>query len=224
MKKAVWVAVCLMGVGLLAGCPSAKRGVTFSYTPVVVNQSGLSDAKVAVNIEEEGQFPMERKADGSYETTLELDGSVCEYFFFVNDEAIGDMRNFEGQFSPEADYYVDDGFGGFNALRVLKKDEAVRKIQFVYKPVDDDWSQCEDDNMEVEVWINNMDYFKMDYDENEEVFKKTVDVRGNCFEFYFSICGYPVPDMRTRSGNFQPAVKYYSADSFGGYNALYVNE
>lgn len=227
MKKFMVLAVCLGGIGLLGACPAAKTGITFKYTPLDATQN--PEMKVAVNIvSDEQQYDMTRGGNGSFETTIDVKGTACEFFFFISDptsgemEAIGDMRDYDGQFEPSADYYVDDAFGGFDALYLLKKDQGVRKVIFTYKPVDDDWFSCEDDNMYIDLWIDDQ-YYEMDYNESKEQFEKTVEVRGNNFEFYFSVCDNPITDMRAREGNFLPAVKYYSADSFGGYNALYID-
>lgn len=222
MKRFAGAAFFAAVVLVLAGCQGQQNGVTFKYVPLVVDARESPDMKAAINIvNEEGQYSMTKKADGSFEAEVSVTADYCVFFLFVDDKAVGNMKNYDGQFEPAADYYVDDGFGGLNALTLIRKSEAMHRIDFVYKVSDDDWQYCEDDNMKVEVRVGQ-EIYPMDYDENAGVFKKTVEVRGNSVEYYFNVCDQPIADMRTRNDNVQPVPQYYCTDGFGGFNALVV--
>lgn len=65
---------------------------------------------------------MARQPDGSWSITVCLEPGVHQYKFYINGRWPRDMATARdgGPVDPEADYYVDDGFGGQNAVRVVK--------------------------------------------------------------------------------------------------------
>ncbi len=66
-----------------------------------------------------GEWPMELQPDGFWAITVCLAPGVYEYKFFINGQWPKDMSTARGggPVDPDADGYVDDGFGGKNAVR-----------------------------------------------------------------------------------------------------------
>lgn len=104
-----------------AGCPRALKpageAVTFRYRPSL----GQSVHRVSLRgtMNEWGETPMERQADGSWVVTLELTPGEYAYKYFINGEWPQNMEAGQDG-SPvdgDADGYANDGFGGQNAVR-----------------------------------------------------------------------------------------------------------
>ncbi|ADL12363.1 alpha amylase N-terminal ig-like domain-containing protein [Acetohalobium arabaticum] len=91
--------------------------VTFTYKPVIsvdsVNLIG------DFNDWDLDRTPMaDENGDGTYEVTLELEAGEYQYKFVVDDD--------KWQKPPEADYYVDDGFGEKNGVIIVGDEVPLR--------------------------------------------------------------------------------------------------
>lgn len=53
--------------------------------------------------------------DQYFYRSVQLKRGYCEFYFSVCEEPLDSMKNYEDWFSPTADHYVDDGYGGYNA-------------------------------------------------------------------------------------------------------------
>ncbi|MBM7623613.1 alpha amylase N-terminal ig-like domain-containing protein [Sporohalobacter salinus] len=94
-----------------------KFEVTFTYKPVIsvdsVNLIG------DFNNWDLDRTPMaDENGDGTYEVTLRLEPGEYQYKFVINDD--------NWQKPSEADYYVDDGFGGKNGVIVVGDEPEVK--------------------------------------------------------------------------------------------------
>jgi hypothetical protein len=116
------VAVALLvvaGVALLGGaqCTPPEVAVTFRYLPLPGEE--VISVSLRGTFNDWGEWPMELQPDGSWAITVCLPPGEYEYKFFINGQWPQDMSTGRGggPVDPEAHGYVDDGFGGKNAVR-----------------------------------------------------------------------------------------------------------
>lgn len=123
MRKAILALVVLGVLGFLVGaatCLPPKVPVTFTYVPLP--GEAISSVSLRGSFNNWGEWPMSPQPDGTWSITVCLEPGVYPYKFFINGRWPRDMATARagGPVDPEADYYVDDGFGGQNAVRVVK--------------------------------------------------------------------------------------------------------
>ncbi|MGB9757960.1 MAG: glycogen-binding domain-containing protein [Candidatus Bipolaricaulaceae bacterium] len=113
------VSLGLAAFGVLAqvACPPGKYAVTFRYVPLpgeVVRSVSLRGS-----FNNWGEWPMEKQPDGTWAITVCLDPGEHQYKFYINGQWPKDMATARGggPVDFEAHGYVDDGFGGRNAVR-----------------------------------------------------------------------------------------------------------
>ena len=112
----------LLSVGSVQGieCPVFQVAVTFTYVPL--------EGEVVISVSLRGSFnhwgewPMEEQPDGTWSITICLEPGKHEYKFFINNQWPVDMETArdDGPVDLEADGYVDDNFGGQNAIRIIE--------------------------------------------------------------------------------------------------------
>jgi glycosidase len=93
-------------------CPTGKVPVTFTYNPQGKNVTSVSLRGSFNNWKE---LPMENE-NGVWKKTVCLEPGQYEYKFFINGEWVTDMSTVD----PTADSYIDDGFGGKNAVKIVE--------------------------------------------------------------------------------------------------------
>jgi glycosidase len=134
-------------VTLLAGwsqdrAPVEPGEVTFRFVP----PPGFEVRSVSLRgtMNDWGETPMVRQADGSWSVTVVLDEGEWRYKFFINGVWPQSMKDWNGQeVHPEAHGYVDDGFGGLNAVIIVQssapREAGPRPLQrsaLVHNPAD----------------------------------------------------------------------------------------
>ncbi len=102
---------------LASECPDGKVPVTFKYVPLPGEE--VTSVSLRGTFNDWGEWPMELQPDGFWAITVCLAPGVYEYKFFINGQWPKDMSTARGggPVDPDADGYVDDGFGGKNAVR-----------------------------------------------------------------------------------------------------------
>ncbi|MEN3010170.1 MAG: glycogen-binding domain-containing protein, partial [Candidatus Bipolaricaulaceae bacterium] len=115
-----FTALVLVGLGVWAQavtCPAGKYAVTFRYVPLPGET--VRSVSLRGSFNNWGEWPMTRQPDGSWAITVCLDPGEHQYKFFINGRWPRDMATERGggPVDPEAHGYVDDGFGGRNAVR-----------------------------------------------------------------------------------------------------------
>lgn len=125
MRKAgfVWVSLAL-GLGVLGQameqeCPPFTAAVAFRYVPLP--GENVVSVSLRGSFNNWGEWPMEREPDGSWAITVCLEPGEYQYKFYINGRWPKDMATARGggPVDPQAHGYVDDGFGGQNAVRVV---------------------------------------------------------------------------------------------------------
>ncbi len=125
MKKAGFVAVFLalllgvFGQALARECPPFTVATTFRYVPLPAEEIRSVSLRGSFNNWDE--WPMEKQPDGSWAITVCLEPGEYQYKFYINGQWPKDMATARGggPVDPEAHGYVDDGFGGQNAIRIV---------------------------------------------------------------------------------------------------------
>ena len=131
----------ILWLGLLAGLALAVP-VTFRYRP----PAGLEVRSVTLRgrFNRWGQTPMKPAPDGSWSVTLDLAPGEYAYKFFINGRWPKDMCQDptfgRPMVDPQANGCEDDGFGGKNAVRIVRapapKPGAPAALDFRHDPRD----------------------------------------------------------------------------------------
>jgi len=115
----LWMlAVLVFGLmGQATNCPPGKYAVTFRYVPLPGETVWSVSLRGSFN--NWGEWPMTKQPDGTWAITVCLDPGEHQYKFYINGRWPRDMATDRGggPVDPEAHGYVDDGFGGRNAVR-----------------------------------------------------------------------------------------------------------
>lgn len=97
--------------------------ITFTYTPgedeepeEVYLAGDLNGWNAA-----DPNYLMEMNDDGVFSITIELDPGTYKFKFVIDGTWIQSMEDYEGNFTPAAESYVDDGFGGKNAVITVEE-------------------------------------------------------------------------------------------------------
>ncbi|MFQ5601299.1 MAG: pullulanase-associated domain-containing protein, partial [Candidatus Krumholzibacteriia bacterium] len=109
----------LWGAALLLSGNAMAENVTFRYLPPP--GTDVQSVSLRGSFNGWGETPMERQADGSWSVTIDLQPGTHPYKFFIDGEWPRDMEIARdgGPVDPQASSYVDDGFGGQNAVRLI---------------------------------------------------------------------------------------------------------
>ncbi len=109
-------ALALCAVALLATAGHAEE-ITFMYES---GGAGVTSVSVRGSFNGWDETPMTEK-DGVWSVVIDLDAGEYQYKYFVNGEWPGNMETDlgGGPLDAEADSYVDDGYGGQNAVRTV---------------------------------------------------------------------------------------------------------
>ncbi len=108
-------------IGFLAlaqtSCPSGQYAVTFRYVPLPGER--VYSVSLRGSFNNWGEWPMQRQPDGTWAITVCLAPGEYQYKFYINGQWPKDMSTGRGggPVDLEAHGYVDDGFGGKNAVR-----------------------------------------------------------------------------------------------------------
>jgi pullulanase len=111
--------VPLFLVALVLGLPTAAfaEAVLFTYQPAP--GEAVQSVSVRGSMNNWGEAAMAKGADGNWSVTIELKPGDYQYKYFINGQWPGNMKTGAGggPIDPAADDYVDDTFGGMNAVR-----------------------------------------------------------------------------------------------------------
>ncbi len=168
------------------------------------------------------------ESEGCYEITYTgLESGDYEFYFSLCDDAINYMDQHEQYFEPKGVTFTDDGYGGSNAI--VSYDSRQGPLVFRYYPnslMDEDCEAAYSDrSSEPEVTITG-DINDWDSDEliwNDELKCYEISyyrLREGDYEFYFSLCGDAIDNMKEHADYFEPPADEYVDDGYGGYNAV----
>lgn len=115
-----WLAAGGLFLPAAGQCPPFTVPVIFTYIPLPEEE--ITSVSLRGSFNNWGEWPMEQQPDGSWAITVCLEPGTYQYKFFINGQWPHDMATARGgePVDPEADGYVDDGFGGQNAIRIVR--------------------------------------------------------------------------------------------------------
>lgn len=108
----------LLATGLLTAASAAAETVEFRFDP---GGEDVQSVSLRGDMNSWGEDPMEPGDGGVWSVTLELPPGEYSYKYFVNGQWPQDMTKGPGgrPYDAQASDYVDDGFGGQNAVRIV---------------------------------------------------------------------------------------------------------
>jgi pullulanase-type alpha-1,6-glucosidase len=112
-------ALCLLA---LAVAVDAKE-VVFSFDPAGVME--VTSVSLRGSFNSWGETPLVKQTDGTWSVALDLEPGEYQYKYFVDGQWPADMSTFlnGGPADAAADSYVDDGYSGQNAVRIVAEGE-----------------------------------------------------------------------------------------------------
>jgi len=115
-----------LGEVLQGACPPGRVRVTFAYHP---NGTNVTSVSVRGTFNDWKEWHMKEMADGSWVLRICLPPGTYQYKFFIDGKWVKDMSKVD----PTADSYVADGYGGKNAVKIVKGE---RGLNLDYDPTD----------------------------------------------------------------------------------------
>lgn len=110
-------------------------GFTFTYVPL--EDEEIASVSLRGSFNSWGEWPMEKQLDGTWSITVDLEPGEYHYKFYIDEKWPQDMSIARdgGPVDPNAVGYINDGFGGQNAICRIKE-EVTEGVVLVHKPDD----------------------------------------------------------------------------------------
>jgi len=126
--------LCLSIIFLINGLVLAAE-FTFTYVPL--EDEEVASVSLRGSFNSWGEWPMEKQPDGTWSITIDLEPGEYQYKFYINGKWSQDMSAARagGPVDPNAVGYINDGFGGQNAICRIKE-EVTGGVNFVHNPDD----------------------------------------------------------------------------------------
>jgi len=128
-----WLLCLLIIFGIIGLALAAE--FTFTYVPLEDEEVGSVSLRGSFN--SWGEWPMEKQPDRTWSITVNLEPGEYQYKFFINGKWPQDMSTARagGPVDPNAVGYINDGFGGQNAICRIKE-EVTEGVVLVHNPND----------------------------------------------------------------------------------------
>ncbi len=126
--------LCLSIIFLINGLVLAAE-FTFNYVPL--ENEEVASVSLRGSFNSWGEWPMEEQPDGTWSITVDLEPGEYQYKFYINGKWPQDMSTAHagGPVDPNAVGYINDGFGGQNAMCRIKE-EVTEGVVLVHNPDD----------------------------------------------------------------------------------------
>jgi glycosidase len=126
--------LCFSIIFLINGLVLAAE-FTFTYIPL--EDEEIASVSLRGSFNSWGEWPMEKQPDGTWNITVDLEPGEYQYKFYINGKWPQDMSTAraEGPVDPNATGYINDGFGGQNAICRIKE-EITEGVVLVHNPDD----------------------------------------------------------------------------------------
>jgi glycosidase len=124
--------LCLLIIFLINGLVLAAE-FTFTYLPI--EDEEVASVSLRGSFNSWGEWPMEEQPDGTWSITVDLEPGEYQYKFYINGKWPQDMSTARagGPIDPNAVGYINDGFGGQNAICRIKE-EVTEGVVLVHNP------------------------------------------------------------------------------------------
>ena len=126
--------LCLTIIFLINSLVLAAEFI-FSYVPL--EDEEVVSVSLRGSFNSWGEWPMEKQPDGTWSITVDLEPGEYQYKFYINGKWPQDMSTARdgGPVDPNAVGYINDGFGGQNAICRIKE-EVTEGVVLVHNPDD----------------------------------------------------------------------------------------
>jgi len=126
--------LCLSIIFLINGLVLAAE---FTFTYVTLRDEEVASVSLRGSFNSWGEWPMEKQPDGTWSITVDLEPGKYQYKFYINGKWPQDMSTAHAgdPVDPNAVGYINDGFGGQNAICRIKE-EVTEGVALVHNPDD----------------------------------------------------------------------------------------
>lgn len=231
MRRAAFVILLLFGVSLFSGCFDSNIFLENTSALQSAVNGEVSRVSVAVRFNPQSASyslsEMEETEDGFLYRMSPTDS--FEYYFVVNGQNLIDTRIFKDAVSP-ADYFVDDGSGGFNALCIPFKSQKKKvEIDFSLTAATalmnligvGSFEQIEPEILIFNEQTGSFEATALAYDDG--FYKAKIQHSGKVMEYFIRLNGREITDMRFFAEILSPAPQYFADNEKGGFTAIYLN-
>ena len=128
-----WV-LCLL---IIFGMVGLALAAEFTFTYVPLEDEEVVSVSLRGSFNSWGEWPMEEQSDGTWKITVNLEPGEYQHKFYINGKWPQDMSTARegGPVDPNAAGYINDGFGGQNAICRIKE-EVTEGVVLVHNPDD----------------------------------------------------------------------------------------
>jgi len=128
---------CILCLSIIFSINGFVLAVEFTFTYVPLEDEEVISVSLRGSFNSWGEWPMEKQPDGTWSITIDLEPGEYQYKFFINGKWPQDMSTARagGPIDPNAIGYVNDGFGGQNAICRIKE-EVTEGVNLVHNPDD----------------------------------------------------------------------------------------
>jgi len=129
---------------------SLALAAEFIFTYVPLEDEEIVSVSLRASFNSWGEWPMEKQPDGIWSINVDLEPGEYQYKFYINGKWPKDMSSARagGPIDPNAIGYVNDGFGGQNAVCRVKE-EITEGVILVHNPDDPAYLCIADDRLVV---------------------------------------------------------------------------
>lgn len=175
----------------------------------------------------ESQSMTRYEPEGYFHTDYLLESGRYEYFLLVDGKPLGNMGDFADALIPAPHDYVNDGFGGSNAVLELRVDETDDEVGLLVFRVEKDerigalYELSENKTVTLFGNMNAWAGHDLVWNAEANAFEiKYYGLPAGDYEYYFSVGDTPLWDMSEYAGSYQPAADDYLSDGWTGSNAV----
>ena len=128
---------CILCLSIIFSINGLVLAAEFTFTYVPLEDKEVTSVSLRSSFNSWGEWPMEKQPDGTWSITIDLEPGEYQYKFFINGKWPQDMSTARAgdPIDPNAIGYVNDGFGGQNAICRIKE-EATEGVNLVHNPDD----------------------------------------------------------------------------------------
>ena len=144
--------LCLSIIFLINGLVLAAE-FTFTYVPL--EDEEVASVSLRGSFNSWGEWPMEEQPNGIWSITVDLEPGEYQYKFYINGKWPQDMSTARdgGPIDPNAVGYINDGFGGQNAICRIKE-EVIGEMNLIHNPDDPAYLCIADERLVVSLKIS----------------------------------------------------------------------
>jgi len=128
---------CILCLSIIFPINGLVLAAEFTFTYLPLEDEEVVSVSLRGSFNSWDEWPMEKQPDGTWNITVDLEPGEYQYKFYINGKWPQDMSTAraEGPIDPNATGYINDGFGGQNAVCRIKE-EVTEGVVLVHNPDD----------------------------------------------------------------------------------------